>query len=177
MLWGVRASVRWWTLAENGSILVVLPGVLSVRGRSLVKEAWRLFCMFGHGKEAGIFGLFFLMETPDSSYALSRSIWELMYSLFQVFVPPVREKTLHKILSLFIAQTTWGHGGVSWYYVYNSETYWYISTSMNQIRANKYSARSVLGIESSLLIGTGWAFFKDYDIASNIDCYIGEGQI
>ena len=48
---------------------------------------------------------------------------------------------------------------------------------MNQIRANKYSARRVLGIESSLLIGTGWAFFKDYDIASNFDCYIGEGQI
>ena len=33
-----------------------------------------------------------------------------MYSLFQVFVPPVREKTLHKILSLFIAQTTCGMG-------------------------------------------------------------------
>lgn len=48
---------------------------------------------------------------------------------------------------------------------------------MNQILANKYSARSVLGIESSLLIGTGWALSKDYDIASNFDCYIGGVQI
>jgi hypothetical protein len=48
---------------------------------------------------------------------------------------------------------------------------------MNQVLAKKYSARSVLGIESSLLIGTGWAFFKDYDMTSNFDFYIGEGQI
>lgn len=31
-----------------------------------------------------------------------------MYSLFQVFVPLVREITLHNILSLVIAQTTRG---------------------------------------------------------------------